>query len=179
MQALRQRQQVSFGLTQYVIRYMAATDLCAEILKGTGVLEEGMEKRICSAFIAHLEDTSLDVQGNAVKCIQKIVSNSKIREKNVVMIVDKMAERVVEGNKETRDIYSLAIRSIVSSINEEFATGMIKIVYARLIKGLGSTDEVREECLDILSEIFKQFGSLLLKNASLVNKEELMKVIPE
>jgi cullin-associated NEDD8-dissociated protein 1 len=56
---------------------------------------------------------------------------------------------------------------------------MIKIVYARLIKGLASTDEVREECLDILSEIFKQFGSLLLKNTALVNKEELMRMIPE
>lgn len=52
------------------------------------------------------------------------------------MIVDKMAERVVEGNKETRDIYSLAIRSIIQEIKEEAAVQMIKIVYARLIKGL-------------------------------------------
>ena len=52
-------------------RYMAAADLCSEIMKqGSGVqLEEGMEKKICSAFIAHLNDKSLDVQGNAVKCI--------------------------------------------------------------------------------------------------------------
>jgi hypothetical protein len=48
---------------------MAATDLCAEIMKTNVQLEEGMEKRICSAFISHLDDTSLDVQGNAVKCI--------------------------------------------------------------------------------------------------------------
>lgn len=41
------------------------------------------------------------------------------------------------------------------------------------------SDEVREECLDILSEIFKRFGPLLLKNATLINKDELMKVIPE
>jgi hypothetical protein len=51
---------------------MAATDLCAEILKSNQSIEEGLEKRICAAFIAHLNDTSLDVQGNAVKCIQKI-----------------------------------------------------------------------------------------------------------
>ncbi len=136
-----------------------------------------MEKRICSAFISHLDDKSLDVQGNAVKCIQKIAS--RIREKNLIMIVEKMAERVVEGEKETRDIYSLAIRSIISEINEEYATAMIKIVYQRLIKGMNLSDEVREECLDILAEIFKRFGTLLLKNATLVNKDELMKVIPE
>lgn len=93
-----------------------------------------MERRICSAFILHLDDTSLDVQGNAVKCIQKIAT--KIREKNLVMIVEKMAERVVDGNKETRDIYSMAIRSINSELNEDYAVSMIKSVYPKLIKGM-------------------------------------------
>jgi hypothetical protein len=89
----------------------------------------------------------------------------KIREKNLLMIVDKMAERVVEGEKETRDIYSMAIRSINNEINEECAITMIKSVYPRLFKGLGSTTmEVREECLEILADIFKRFGQLLLKN---------------
>lgn len=156
---------------------MAASDLCAEIMKSNVLLEEGMEKRICSAFISHLDDKSLDVQGNAVKCIQKIAS--RIREKNLVMIVEKMAERVVEGEKETRDIYSLAIRSIISEINDEYAIGMIKTVYPKLIGGIGGADEVREECLDILAEIFKRFGPLILRYSTLVNKDELMRVVPE
>jgi hypothetical protein len=110
-----------------------------------------------------LDDKSLDVQGNAVKCIQKIAC--KIREKNLVMIVDKMAERVVEGDKETRDIYSMAIRSINNEINDEYAVSMIKCVYPRLIKGMtNQLDEIREECLEILADIFKRFGPLLLKN---------------
>lgn len=137
-----------------------------------------MEKRICTAFMAHLDDTSLDVQGNAVKCIQKI--SNKIREKNLLMIVDKMAERVVEGEKETRDIYSMAIRSINNEINDETAIAMIKSVYPRLFKGISHTNmEVREECLEVLADIFKNFGQLLLKNQALVNKDDLMKVIPE
>lgn len=81
------------------------------------------------------------------------------------MIVDKMAERVVEGEKETRDIYSMAIRSINNEINDDCAITMIKSVYPRLFKGLSSaTIEVREECLEILADIFKNFGQLLLKN---------------
>lgn len=96
-----------------------------------------------------------------------------------MMVVEKMAERVVEGEKETRDIYSLAIRSIISELNEEYAISMIKAVYPRLIKGMNGSDEVREECLDILAEIFKRFGSLMLKNPNLVAKDELMRVIPE
>jgi hypothetical protein len=127
--------------------------------------------------MAHLDDTSLDVQGNAVKCIQKIAT--KIREKNLVMVVEKMSERVVKGEKETRDIYSMAIRSIINEINEEYAIACIKNVYPRLIEGMGSAEDVREECLDIMADIFKRFGPLLLKNATLVNKDELMRVIPE
>ena len=95
------------------------------------------------------------------------------------MIVEKMAERVVEGEKETRDIYSLAIRSIINEGNDQFASAMIKSVYPRLIKGLMGAPEIREECLEIFAEIFKSFGGLLLRNPSLVNKDELMKVIPE
>jgi hypothetical protein len=136
-----------------------------------------MERRICSAFMAHLDDTSLDVQSNAVKCIQKIAT--KVREKNIIMVVEKMAERVVEGDKETRDIYSMAIRSIINEINEEYAIAMIKTVYTRLLKGMSSSEEVREECLEILADIFKRFGPLLLKNSTLVNKDELMKVIAD
>jgi len=136
-----------------------------------------MERRICSAFMAHLDDTSLDVQGNAVKCIQKIAT--KIREKNLVLIVEKMSERVVQGEKETRDIYSMAIRSIINEINEEYAITTVKSIYPRLIKGMSAAVDVREECLDIMADIFKRFGPLLLKNSNLVNKDELMKVIPE
>lgn len=95
------------------------------------------------------------------------------------MIVEKMSERVVEGNKETRDIYSMAIRSINHEINEEYAVSMIKSVYPKLIKGMTCADEIKEECLEILADIFKRFGSLLLKNQNLVNKDELMKVIPD
>ena len=71
------------------------------------------------------------------------------------MIVEKMAERVVEGEKETRDIYSLAIRSIINEGNDAFASAMIKSVYPRLLKGLLGPHEVREECLEIFAEIFK------------------------
>lgn len=80
------------------------------------------------------------------------------------MIVEKMAERVVEGDKETRDIYSMAIRSIISEINEECAIAMIKSINPKLLKGMQGASAVKEECLEILSEIFKRFSSVLLKN---------------
>lgn len=51
------------------IRHTGALDLCSEILKSPDQLEESLEKKICSAFIAHLEDQSLEVKSNAVRCI--------------------------------------------------------------------------------------------------------------
>jgi hypothetical protein len=58
---------------------------------------------------------------------------------------------------------------------------MIKAVYPKLIQGFGHShgEDVREECLDILTEIFKRFCILLLKKDDLVKKDELMKLIPE
>ena len=89
---------------------MAALDLCSEMIKmaETQRIEESMEKRICSAFVKHLTDSSLDVQTNAVKSIQGVAPI--IRETNLIMIADTLAKMVTDAdNKEVRDIYSLAI----------------------------------------------------------------------
>ena len=161
---------------------MAASDLCQEIIKQGNVaqLEEGMEKKICNAFIAHLSDKSLDVQGNAVRCIQKIAP--RIRETNLIMIVKVMAELIVNGDqKDTRDIYSMAIRGITAEISYESGATMIKTLYPILIMGFGAkqSEDVHEDCIEILSEILKRFASLLLKREDLVLKDKLMVLIPE
>jgi hypothetical protein len=89
------------------------------------------------------------------------------------MIVELMAEIVVTGEKETRDIYSLAIRGITGEISDEYAATMIKAVYPKLILGFGADkkEDVREECLEILGELFKRFSGLLLKKDDLVKKD--------
>jgi hypothetical protein len=51
------------------VRYTGANDLCNEIVKSAEPLEESLEKRICTAFVSHLEDNSVEVKSNAVRCI--------------------------------------------------------------------------------------------------------------
>ena len=104
-------------------------------------IEETQEKRICSAFIKHLKDQSLDVQSNAVKSIQQVASI--IRENNLVMIVESLAQMVISSNdsKDVRDIYSLAIRSTIQELKETAATNMIRTVYPKLKIGLQSGQE--------------------------------------
>jgi len=96
------------------------------------------------------------------------------------MIMEVMADIVVTGEKETRDIYSLAIRGIIGEISEENAPTMIKAVYPKLMLGFGQgkSEDVREECVDILAQIFKRFAAILLKRDDLVKKDELMLTIP-
>ena len=95
-------------------RFMGALDLCAEMIRlhEFSKIEEAMEKRICSAFIKHLNDTSLDVQTNAVKSIQKTASI--INEENLKNNIMTLSSMVIDSNKkEVRDIYSLAIRNTI------------------------------------------------------------------
>mmetsp|Transcript_38943 Transcript_38943/g.59192 ORF Transcript_38943/g.59192 Transcript_38943/m.59192 type:complete len:184 (+) Transcript_38943:65-616(+) len=161
-------------------RYMAAMDLCQEVIRVSenGKMEEALEKRICTAFIKHLNDTSPDVQSMAVKSIQQIAPI--IKEQNLVMIVENLSGMVVDSNKkEVRDIFSLAIRSTIDELKGQSALNMIKTVHPKLLSGIQDKgkEEVQEECLDILAEIFKKFGPLMLKHPNLVNKDKLMTAI--
>jgi hypothetical protein len=116
-----------------LFRFMAALDLCTEMIRmAEGQrIEEGLEKRICSAFVEHLTDSSLDVQTNAVKSIQSVASI--IRESNLIMIAETLAKMVIDaGNKEVRDIFSLAIQSTINELKDSSAHNMIKAVYGKL-----------------------------------------------
>jgi hypothetical protein len=46
-----------------------------------------------------------------VKCIERV--SSKIREKNLIVILQTLVKEIVEGQMETIDINSLTVRGIV------------------------------------------------------------------
>jgi hypothetical protein len=93
------------------------------------------------------------------------------------MIVETLADMVIDASKqEVRDVYSLAIRSTISELHDNAATNMIRAVYPKLAKGLKvGKDEVKEECLEILAEIFRKFHVILNKVNNLIPKDELLK----
>ena len=63
-------------------------------------------------YVKHLEDKSLEVRSNAVKCTQMI--SSKIRESNLLMILEKLMDEIMNGSVETTDINALTVRGIIS-----------------------------------------------------------------
>jgi tagatose-1,6-bisphosphate aldolase len=139
---------------------MAALDLCQEMVKisETSKIEESTEKRACAAFVKHLSDSSLDVQSNAVKCITRIAGI--LKESNLRSIIETLSDMVIDANnKNVRDIYSLAIKSTIKELKDNSAQDMIKAINPKLVKGLKQgSEEVKEECLDILAEICGSFG---------------------
>ena len=135
-----------------------------------------MEKRICAAFIQHLEDESMEVKSNAVKCIQRI--SPKIREAHLTMIVNKLITEITTGQLEALDIFSLTVRGVVNDCSDSYAPNLIHTIYPQLLSGIEQgSPQVKEECLDICTEVFKRFGLIILRQPNLVNKELLMKAI--
>ena len=95
-----------------------------------------------------------------------------------MMITQKLADAIVAGNEETLDIYSLTVRGIISECKEESANSLIKTLYPCVYKGIeAGSAPVKEECLEICTELFKQFGLIILRQQDLINREQLMKSI--
>ena len=158
------------------IRHTGAHDLCKLICSSESQIDETLEKRICAAFVKHLEDKSVEVRANAVKCTQLI--SSKIRENNLLTILEKLMNEIVTGDPEISDIFALTVRAIVSECQDQTAPAMIQKIYKSLIHGIGSKYEnVTWECLEICTEVFKKFGLLIQRQQNLVDKQALMSAI--
>jgi len=101
------------------IKYTGAHDLCNVILTAQDPLEEALEKRICSAFVEHLDCNNVEVKSNAVRCIQRVAP--LIREANLILILTTLSSFIVTGSLETLDIFALTIRGIISESKEDCA----------------------------------------------------------
>ena len=153
------------------IRFTGANDLCNEVTKSAEQLEESLERRICTAFIKQLDDTNMEVKSNAVKCIQRITP--KIRENHLTTIVTKLITDIAQSQKqEALDILSLTVRGIVNDCQDSYATTLISTCAPHLLSGIErGSSTVKEECLDICTEIFKRFGIIILRQPNLINKD--------
>jgi len=154
-------------------REMAATDMCTEIQKGVE-LEPGLEKSVCNAYIKQLEDSSINVRDNVVKCISKICS--RIAEQHFGMIANKLTECVVKGSAEFRDVYATCLKTLIGEADESFGPSLCSALLDPLVKNTGhKMDEVTEQCIDLTNDLLKRFNMVVVQNPKLINREALMK----
>eukprot|EP00484_Ammonia_sp_Unknown_P008564 CAMPEP_0197075724 /NCGR_PEP_ID=MMETSP1384-20130603/211754_1 /TAXON_ID=29189 /ORGANISM="Ammonia sp." /LENGTH=1301 /DNA_ID=CAMNT_0042514573 /DNA_START=883 /DNA_END=4788 /DNA_ORIENTATION=- len=157
-------------------RFMATSDLATELEKVEGQLDSSLQTPIRDAILKQLDDPSNDVQSIACKCLCSIVQ--KFVCEQVEEIVDKLGSLLVNGKMELRDIYSIALKNIISSVPEDFGQQISKKLVRRLLQGLKKTktkrdtdEEQKEEernhfnrliaCLDIMKDLTARFGFIM------------------
>jgi len=142
------------------MRYMAANDLCNEWLKENSTIESTVEKQILSIFLKQLDDQSVDVQGNAVRCIKRIVH--KIQESQLGEVIDKLMDLILTGKSEFRDIYATCLKGIIAEASDASSMIFSNVLLPKTLQGMelrGS--EAQEESLDVLGDLLRRFGTSL------------------
>ncbi|OQR84838.1 Cullin-associated NEDD8-dissociated protein [Achlya hypogyna] len=139
-------------------RYMATSDLCTE-LQNDVELGPDLERKICAAVLKQLDDKSNDVQSIAVKCLGILVT--KVQEKQVGDICEKLCDLIFTGKAELRDIYSIGLKTILSDVSQKTGASISTALCGRLLGGISHYDDqaIKSETLDILTELLKRFGS--------------------
>jgi len=160
-------------------RFMATSDLAAELEKVEGQLDSSLQTPIRDAILKQLDDPSNDVQSIACNCLCKIVQ--KFVSEQVEEIVDKLGSLLVNGKMELRDIYTIALKNIITAVPEDFGQQISKKLARRLLQGLKKTkakkdtqEEQKEEernhfnrliaCLDIMKELTARFGFMMAED---------------
>jgi hypothetical protein len=93
-------------------RFMAAHDLQARFKddKQNGkTVDPAIEKKVCDAFIKHLEDISMDVQTNAIKCLQEVAT--LISDQNLQTIAESLVKMILDKGK-TEDVRGIYLQAI-------------------------------------------------------------------
>jgi cullin-associated NEDD8-dissociated protein 1 len=139
-------------------RFMAASDLMQEITMSNSSLDLHLQKKVCQAFLKQLEDQSIDVQGNAVKCLAKIVC--KFQEQQIGEVLAKLSQLVLDGKPEVRDIYATCLKGLLTELPSSCSGLACQNVLPKMLHGITShpSVEVKEECTDVFHDFLKRFG---------------------
>lgn len=150
-------------------RYMALSDLLVELEKETFKMDNDSEKKIVTAIIKLLDDSSGDVQGLAVKCLGPLMT--KIKEQQIQEIVDTLGDYVIQNKKETlRDIAGVGFKPIISQIDSKNANILMRIV-PKLIQGINDGEKlVVSECLGVLSDLLSRFSTSMTGDHEKIQK---------
>ncbi|GMH86499.1 hypothetical protein TL16_g10567, partial [Triparma laevis f. inornata] len=143
-------------------RYMAVSDVCNLLSSSevsTSALDSSLERRVCTAILQRLDDTSNDVQSVAVKCLAVLLV--RVREESVMTICDKLCEMVIKGKDELRDVYGIGLKKLIQSVPSTLGANVGARLVQRLLGGVQQDSEpgVKSECLECLDCLLNRFGA--------------------
>lgn len=195
-------------------RYMAISDLCEALKRNaaqaasvveapTGVAAPGghapppssdavphidaqTERRICTAVLNLLDDSSNDVQTVAVKTLSVLLAT--VHEQQVIEIADRLCTLVLDLSKsELRDVYAIGLKTLVETVPSSMGNVVCHRLINRLIDGIHtnsganiastsksstagscnvnssvedkSSEEIVLACINALTDLLTRFGS--------------------
>lgn len=154
-------------------RYMATNDLCSLLqnysnnskdeASSSVKMDENMEQRICAAILKQLDDQSNDVQSVAVKCLAILLK--KVHQEQIGEICKKLSSLILVGKDTLRDIYSIGLKTLIADVPSSMGNLVRQKLSGELQRGIVdeevTNEEVKRECLDIMTELLNRFGHLM------------------
>lgn len=86
----------------------------------------------------------------------------KVQKGQVGEICKKLCSLILDGNDALRDIYSIGLKTLIADVPDSMGTLIVEKLTSNLLTGIGRAggEDVKRECLDIMSELLKRFGGL-------------------
>lgn len=138
---------------------MATSDLIS-VLKKESKMDATLENRVCTAVLKQLDDSSADVQAVAIKCIGELTG--RVQEAQLKDICSRLCKALLNGKDELKDIYSIGLKTAVSSVPDVMGPTVANELTPQLIRGIqtdkSENERVREECLDVMKDLINRFG---------------------
>jgi len=198
-------------------RYMAISDLCEALKRnaaqansaeamgsppptsgGTGGntsrIDSQTERRICSAVLSLLDDSSNDVQTVAVKTLSVLLIT--VQEEQVVEIAERLCTLVLDQSKsDLRDVYAIGLKTLVETVPASMGNIVSQRLIGRLVDGIHTnsttqkkgkstgvsssaedknSEEIVLACLNVLTDLLTRFGSTA--NSITLQHEPLLNV---
>ena len=157
----------------------------------TSSIDSQTERRICSAVLSLLDDSSNDVQTVAVKTLSVLLTT--VQEEQVVEIADRLCTLVLDQSKsDLRDVYAIGLKTLVETVPSSMGNVVCHRLIQRLIDGIHtnstttkksggkltddtssaedkSSEEIVIACLNVLTDLITRFGS---SSNSIMNQHE-------
>jgi cullin-associated NEDD8-dissociated protein 1 len=142
------------------LRHMAMYDLSQELQKDNVKLDETSQRQLTDVVLKLLNDNVSEVQGAAVKCLAPLVKKmSKVQIENAVT---NLSKNILSGEDDKRDIATIALKTVVSEVPADMASGPIQKTIDPLLQSLKKDNQdVQLDALDVLNDILGRFGALV------------------
>jgi cullin-associated NEDD8-dissociated protein 1 len=142
------------------LRHMAMYDLSQELQKDNVKLDETSQRQLTEVVLKLLNDNVSEVQGAAVKCLAPLVK--KMSKVQIESAVTNLSKNILSGEDDKRDIATIALKTVVSEVPADMASGPIQKAIDPLLQSLQKDNqEVQLDALDVLNDILGRFGSLV------------------